>query len=136
MYETFDHTADVGMRVSAPDLPSLFAEAAKGLLSLLVEDVDSVEPKQELSIRLEEAELEYLLFDWLRELLYLYDARQFLVSDCDVNIEAGILQARIRGEPSDPNRHRLAHEVKAITSHGLVLQKVTNGYEAEYIVDI
>ncbi len=117
-------------------MPGLFAEAAKGLLSLLVEDVESVEPRQELSIRLEEAELEYLLFDWLRELLYLYDVRQFLVSDCAVTIEAGVLQAKIRGEPCDPNRHRLAHEVKAITSHGLILRKAANAYEAEYIVDI
>lgn len=136
MYETFDHTADVGMRVSAPDLPSLFAEAAEGLLSLLVEDVASIEPREEKVIRLEEADLEYLLFDWLRELLYLYDAHYFLVCECEVSIEAATLQAKVHGEICDPGRHRLAHEVKAITSHGLILRKATEGYEAEYIVDI
>jgi protein archease len=136
MYETFDHTADVGMRVSAPDLPGLFAEAARGLLSLLVEDVDAIEPKEEKLIRLEESDLEYLLFDWLRELLYLYDAHYFLVSECEVNIETGVLQAKVRGESCDPERHRLAHEVKAITSHGLIVRKDPKGYKAEYIVDI
>ena len=136
MYETFDHTADVGIRVSAPDLATLFAEAAKGLLSLLVEDIDSVEPKEEKLIRLEESDLEYLLFDWLRELLYLYDAQYFLVCECKVSLEAGILQAKIVGESCDPVRHRLAHEVKAITSHGLVVIKESEGYRAEFIVDI
>jgi SHS2 domain-containing protein len=136
MYETFDHTADVGIRVSAQDLPTLFTEAAKGLLSLLVEDVDSVDSKEEKLIRLEESELEYLLFDWLRELLYLYDAHYFLVSSCTVSIEGGILQAKIFGESCDPVRHCLAHEVKAITSHGLVVSKESAGYRAEFIVDI
>jgi SHS2 domain-containing protein len=136
MYETFDHTADVGMRVSAPDLPGLFAEAAKGLLSLLVEDVDSVAATDEKVIRLEEPSLEYLLFDWLRELLYLYDAHHFLVCACKVSIETGILQAKIYGESCDPVRHCLAHEVKAITSHGLVVREESDGYRAEYIVDI
>jgi SHS2 domain-containing protein len=136
MYETFDHTADVGMRVSAPDLPSLFSEAARGLLSLLVEEVDTVEPRVELTIRLEEADLEYLLFDWLRELLYLYDARHFLVSECKVSIKDGILDSKIRGETCDLARHRLAHEVKAITSHGLLVCQEAEGYKAEFIVDI
>ena len=131
-----DHTADVGVRVTAPDLAGLFAEAARGLLSLLVEDVGTVEPKVELKIRLEEKDLAYLLFDWLRELLYLYDARHFLVEACEVNIEDGLLQATIRGEPCDTVRHDLAHEVKAITSHGLFVRKEAEGYKAEFIVDI
>ena len=136
MYETFDHTADVGIRVAAPDLPGLFVEAARGLLSLLVDDVGTVEPKLELSIRLEETDLAYLLFDWLRELLYLYDARHLLIGACEVSIEAGVLLAKIRGETYDPTRHSLAHEVKAITSHGLFVRQEVDGFKAEYIVDI
>jgi SHS2 domain-containing protein len=136
MYETFDHTADVGIRVSAPDLPSLFAEAARGLLSLLVDNVDTVEPSVELNIRLEEPDLAYLLFDWLRELLYLYDARHFLVGACEVSIGAGVLEATVKGEACDVERHSLAHEVKAITSHGLFVRQEPDGYKAEFIVDI
>ena len=136
MYETFDHTADVGLRVTAPDLPGLFAEAARGLLSLLVEDMGVVEPSAELRIRLEEKDLAYLLFDWLRELLYLYDARHFLVGVCEVKIENGVLQATIHGEACDIARHCLAHEVKAITSHGLFVRQEGEGYTAEFIVDV
>jgi SHS2 domain-containing protein len=136
MYETFDHTADVGIRAAAPDLPGIFREAARGLLSLLVEDVETVQPAEELSIELCEPDREYLLFDWLRELLYLFDARQFLASGFEIVVADGRLRAKVRGERIDAKRHRLAHEVKAITSHGLMLRQAENGYEAEYIVDI
>ena len=65
MYEVFEHTADVGLRVRAADLGELFAEAARGLFSLIVPDLASVRPKQELPFRLAGSEREYLLFDWL-----------------------------------------------------------------------
>ncbi len=136
MYETFDHTADVGVRASAADLPSLFREAARGLLSLLVENVDAVKPTEEVEVRIDEADREYLLFDWLRELLYFYDARQLLTCDCEVEIRDAGLVAKIRGETADTLRHRLAHEVKAITTHGLRIQPNEKGFEAEFIVDI
>ena len=77
-----------------------------------------------------------MLFDWLRELLYLFDARHLLVGACEISVEAGVLQATIRGETCDPARHVLAHEVKAITSHGLFVRQDADGYTAEFIVDI
>ena len=38
MYETFEHTADLGLRVRAPDLGQLFTEAAQALLQWLDDD--------------------------------------------------------------------------------------------------
>ena len=44
MYETFEHTADLGLRVRAADLDTLFAEAAACLFSAIVEDPATVRP--------------------------------------------------------------------------------------------
>src|SRR3954469_5456448 len=35
MHETFDHTADLGLRIRAGDLDTLFAEAAEALFSVI-----------------------------------------------------------------------------------------------------
>jgi SHS2 domain-containing protein len=40
------------------------------------------------------------------------------------------------GEPLDRARHVLEHEVKAITYHGLRVEKIADGWLAEVIVDI
>ena len=37
MFEVFEHTADLGLRVRAADLDTLFREAAEGFFSLVVE---------------------------------------------------------------------------------------------------
>ena len=136
MYETFEHTADLGLRVRAADLDTLFAEVAACLFSALVDDPGTVRPLQRIDLKVEGAEREYLLFDWLRELLYRFDSQHLLLSRFEVRVGDAGLTARAWGEPFDPARHALAHEVKAITYHGLKVEPADDGWLAEVIVDI
>lgn len=136
MYETFDHTADLGLRIRATDLNTLFAEAARALFATLVEDLDTVAPRQRLDLTIAGSDREYLLFDWLKELLYHFEVEHLLLSRFSVQIGAEGLQGSAWGESCDPQRHELAHEVKAITYHGLRVEETPDGWLAEVIVDI
>ena len=136
MFETFEHTADLGLRSRAADLDTLFAEAAQALFSVLVEDLATVRPTQQVDVRIAGDERDLLLFDWLKELLYRFDAEHLLFSRFDVNVREDGLSATAWGEPLDRSRHVLDHEVKAITYHGLRVETVEGGWEAEVIVDI
>jgi SHS2 domain-containing protein len=164
MYEVFDHTADLGLRIRAPDLASLFAEAGKALFSVIVENLEAVELREVRKIHLQSENLEYLLFDWLDQLLYLFDAQKLVLADFRTEVLTGEqeeqitegqagkssrsfsetgnsssrweLKAEVRGEILDRERHILDHEVKAITYHGLKVEKTVEGWLAEVIVDI
>ncbi len=135
-YETFEHTADLGIRVRAASLDALFADAGRGLFSVLVEDLGAVRPQREVSVQIDGCEKDYLLLDWLNELLYRFETEHLLFSDFTVNVGDTGLEARARGEPIDLGRHQLSHEVKAITYHHLKVEQVANGWCAEMIVDI
>ncbi len=137
MYEIFEHTADLGLRVEAPDLESLLTEAARGLFSIIVENLDDVRPTRRAKFEISGDDPPYLLFDWLAELLYTFDARLMVLCDFKVHITAGEgLRGEAWGEPLDRERHRLDHEVKAITYHGLDVSRTENGWQAVVIVDI
>jgi protein archease len=136
MFETFEHTADLGLRVRAPDLEALFAEAAQALFCAIVEDLSAVEPRQCHDIRLSGDERAYLLFDWLNELLFRFDSEHWLFSRFEVHLDGDRLSGSAWGEPLDRSRHTLAHEVKAITYHGLRVEQEGDGWLAEVIVDI
>ncbi len=136
MYETFDHTADVGLRIRSESLDGLFADAARGLFSVLVANLEAVQPLDEVSIDLGRDEYDMLLFDWLAELLYTFDVRKLLLSQFDVHVGDDGLRATARGEPLDPARHLMAHEIKAITYHELKVEHTDDGWLAEVIVDI
>lgn len=136
MYETFEHTADLGLRIRAADLDTLFVEAAQALFGAVVEDLATVRPLQKIDVQLQGDEIDYLLFDWLRELLYHFDAEHILFGKFEVHVKEGGLTASAWGEPLDRSRHNMEHEVKAITYHGLRVEKVGDQWEAEVIVDI
>jgi SHS2 domain-containing protein len=136
MYETFDHTADVGLRVRSADLNSLFAEAAEAMFSYIVEDLATVVPARSLNVEIAGDDRAYLLFDWLKELLYHFDAEHLLFSRFEVRVRDDGLSATVHGEPLDRTRHELSHEVKAVTYHGLRVEQTPDGWLAEVIVDI
>ena len=136
MHELFDHTADLGFRVRAADLNTLFAEAGECLLASMVDDPASVKPVESQSLSIEGTDREFLLFDWLRELLNRSDEARMLWCRFDVTVTPQGLTATISGEPFDPARHLLSREVKAITYHGLKIEDVDGGFLAEVIVDI
>lgn len=136
MYEFFDHTADLGLRVRATNLNDLFADAAKALFAAIVDGLESVRHEREAEIEIVGTDREYLLFDWLRELLYRFEVDHLLLSKFQVEVGDAGLKAKAWGEPIDPERHVLSHEVKAITYHGLKVERVGEEWIAEVIVDI
>ena len=81
MYETFEHTADLGLRVRAADLDTLFAEAGRGLFSIVVENLDAVRPLQTRNFEVTGTDREYLLFDWLNELLFVCDTERMVFAE-------------------------------------------------------
>ena len=136
MHELFEHTADLGLRATAPDLNALFAEIAECLFSAVVEDVASIRPTMSETLDIAGDDREFLLFDWLRELLRRFEMDGTLYGRFDVAVRDDGLSATVHGEPVDRARHQLSHEVKAITYHGLKVERTPDGWLAEVIVDI
>ena len=136
MYETFEHTADLGLRIRAASLDELFADAARGLFSLIVPDLASVRSAEQVLLEIPGEPSEMLLFDWLNELLFTYETRHLLLTEFHVQVGPQGVTATVSGEPIDRQRHQLDHEVKAITYHGLKLEQQGANWLAEVIVDI
>ena len=136
MYETFEHTADLGLRIRAGGLNGLFAEGGRALFSVLVANPESIRAVHEVEFQLEGDRRDDLLFDWLAELLFTFDARHLVLARFEVDVSDNGLTAVARGEPIDTDRHELDMEIKAITYHGLKVEREDDGWLAEVIVDL
>jgi SHS2 domain-containing protein len=136
--ETFDHTADVGLRVVGEDLDDLFRTAAEGVFDYIVVNRDAVRDQQREEVVLSAETPADLLASWLNELIFRSETRHLLYSRFDVRVaDDGLsLRAEVGGEPIDRDRHILDHEVKAVTHHGLALRREGEGWLAELILDI
>lgn len=136
--ETFDHTADVGLRVRGDDLDDLFRSAAEGVVDYIVTNRAEVRAEEVEPVALLAESAADLLVAWLNELIFRSETRHYLYSQFEVHVAAdGLsLSALLGGEPIDHDRHILDHEVKAVTHHGLTLEREGGGWVAELILDI
>lgn len=138
-YEILEHTADAGVRGIGKTLEEAFAEAARGMFSLMA-DLSQVRPVRELPVGAMADDLGGLLVAFLGELLFLRDREGMLFSRFAVEIERESggwkLKGKAVGEPLDPRRHRLGVEVKAATYAGVRVEKTERGYIAQCILDV
>ena len=134
VYETFEHTADIGLRVRAKDLPKLFGEAATGLFSLITEDPPPPVGDGRHSFSISGSDVTLLFFDWLAELLYVFATAHVGFFDFDVRFSSHGLDADATSYPINPAR--VDRELKAITYHRLAVEQREDGWVAEFIVDV
>jgi SHS2 domain-containing protein len=136
MHEVFEHTADLGLRVVAPSLEALFAEAGEGLFEILAGDIEQIRPREERAFDVPGTDPAWLLLDWTTELLAAFTVDKMLFREFAVTVHETGLRGMARGEPYDPTAHTLAHEIKAVTQHELDVHETSTGWEATLIVDI
>ena len=135
-FEVIEHTADTGIRVWAHDLPSLFSEAAMGMLSQITE-LARVEPVQERTITIDGMDETDLLINTLRELLYMFNGEELLAVALEVELSNGsVAKERISYEKYDPRKHKLHMDIKAVTYAGGDIRKIPGGFEITVIFDI
>ncbi len=135
-FEVFEHTADAGIIAYGAGLPELFANAAFGLFSLMV-DTSGVRETEVRDIEVQGRDLETVLVRWLTELLYYLDAEEMLFSRFQItDMNETSLSARAYGERIDRDRHTLACGVKAVTRHMLEISREDGGYRATVLFDI
>jgi SHS2 domain-containing protein len=133
-------TADIAFEATGRDLPELFSDAADATMNVMVENLDTIEPRETRSIDLSSEEIDMLLFDFLQELIFLKDADRLLLRVRKIRIvekgETIFLKAEATGEPLDAGRHQQRADVKAVTLHGFSVEKQEGGWKARVLLDI
>jgi SHS2 domain-containing protein len=134
-FEVIDHTADVGIIAYGADMKQAFANAAKGLFSLITE-LDDVKEVLHRDAELTATDEESLLVEWLNELIYQFDTEGIVFKRFDIiELENTRLKARSYGEKVDRSRHRLKMGVKAATYHMLKVERGDGG-KVQVLFDI
>lgn len=133
-------TADIAFRAWGQGLEETFAAAADATINVMVEELDSVQGREEREFNLQNDALDMLLFDFLQELIYYKDSERLLLRVPQIQIEKKdkiyLLRATARGERLDPDRHHTRVDVKAVTLHRFQLEQTDRGWEASVILDI
>jgi SHS2 domain-containing protein len=133
-------TADVAFEATGETVEEMFLAAAEAAINVMVEHPRDIKGIEEISFRLEELDLEMLLYDFLQEIIYFKDARQLLllVESVDIDMESSPihLTVRARCETLDAQRRRLLTDVKAVTLHRFGIHRDERGWTATVVLDV
>lgn len=129
-----EHTGELRLRVDAPTLAELFAEAGRALALLACGDRPLPPPEGEAEeVRLRSHDKAALFVDWLNELIFHTEAHDKVFSEFRfARLTDRDLDARIRGARV-PEMRPL---VKAATLHDLELTETPHGASATVVLDV
>lgn len=142
-YEFLEHTADILFQAKAETLEELFEQSALAVEESMIK-LKQIQPKKEIKIKGRNLKLEYLLFDFLNDLLFYKDSQQLLFSKFKCKIKehkegkkAGYeLNCSAFGEKLNPDKHEQKVDVKAITMHLFEVKKKGKSWMAQVLIDI
>ena len=136
MFDFFDHEADLGLIVEAPELEAIFTEGVRGLTACHT-DLDKIRPQLKMRVEAKADNLEELFVRWLKEWLFLQDCEGFLASRAKVDqLTETTVQGCAEGEIRHSARHPVRREIKGVTYHGAKLIRTGKGWRAEIILDV
>ena len=130
-YEEIEHTADWALRVWAPDLETLFVQAAVGMNELAEMEL-SGNGRIEKIITVEAIDAEGLLVEFLAELLYFSEMEHLGFDRFELEISTRKLTAKVTGSPIA----ELKKEIKAVTFYDLAIKQGNLGLEVEIVFDV
>ena len=135
-YREIEHTADLGVEITAADLPALFASAGEALYALIA-DPATIETREAIKISATGANPEDLLHAWLCELLALFNVEGFVGKRCEIDrISDEQIQGRVSGEKLDLKRHAFHTEIKGVTYHDFKVWQEAGTWHARVIFDV
>ncbi len=131
-----EHTADLGIEATAPDLATLFAVAGEALFALIA-DPKTIEIRESLAVSGSGSGPEELLHAWLCELLAEFNVNGFVAKSCEIHeITEEQVKGTIRGEKLDLSRHRFHTEIKGVTYHDFRVWEADANWHARVIFDV
>lgn len=130
-YRVIRRSSELSIRLSGDSLPQLLADAGLALFDLLV-DPESVEARESVTLEVEGLDNDDLMVNWIRELLYEYQASGFVLKEFDIH-EAGefFVRAEARGEKFDPDRHEEREAIGAVDERSSHLGKMGSQWTAQ-----
>lgn len=139
-YRFLEHVTDAFVEAWGETLEEAFSQAGQALFDTML-DVKSVRTKTNVEIHANGHDEKELLYNYLEELLLLFEVKQLALGSFTVN-SITLTQGEVRlrgsagGEPYDRAKHDGKVEVKGITYHLMEIEKHPGKATVRFLLDL
>lgn len=139
-YRFLGHTADIKVEAWGETLEEAFEAAGMAFIDIFIER-ERVDKNLVKEIMVDGFDLMSLLFNWIDELILIFELEDTVFNDFKVNISRNLdggyqINARGFGEKYRREKHGYRVHVKAMTYHEMEIIREKNRYVIRYVVDI
>ncbi|HEX9454383.1 MAG TPA: archease [Candidatus Binatia bacterium] len=135
-YRITTHQSELAVRITGNSQADLFTNSAFALFDVMT-DIANVETKESIPLEVEGSDRDDLMVNWMRELLYLYQASGYLLKEFKiVEVKDTMVKAEVSGEKIDPDRHEIKQEITTVAFHKSRMEKTGNQWIAQLIFEL
>jgi SHS2 domain-containing protein len=139
-YRLLEHVTDAFVEAWGETLEEAFSQAGLSLFDTMLE-VKSVRTNTNVEIQTSGHDEKELLYNYLEELLLLFEVKQLALGEFSVGLITPTLgeirlEGKAGGEPYDRTRHNGKVEVKGITYHLMEIEKHPRKVTVRFLLDL
>ena len=134
-FQFFPHTADVKFRAYGRSVEEVFSNALYATMFSLTKE--KIKPIKKLKVKFKGKNFENLLYNFLEELLFLIDSKNFFVSEIKnfkIDKKNFKLSAEFYGD--DGTGYEIFSSVKAVTYNEMFVKKIEDKWVAQVVLDV
>lgn len=131
-FKFLEHTADIKFQAFGLTKEEMFENAGLAMFNSMSED--SVKAKIKKKISVEGKDNESLMYNFLEELLFLFDTEHFFVSKIKIKIKDNKLTADITGDLVE--NYDIKIDIKAITYNEMFVKQEGNKWLCQVVLDV
>jgi len=136
-YRTLEHATDAVIEVTADNLENAFKIAGISVVETIL-DISKVVENDKKILQVQGKDLNYLLYNWLEEIIILTITDGFAGKRIIVTISKDVeykIDAEIYGETIDLKKHEFKVEIKSPTFHEMRIEQKEN-VTMRYLLDL
>jgi len=139
-FKFLQHMGDALIEAYGSTLEEAFENAALAMFEVMT-NTSKVTPSIEEVIEVEGFDLESLLYNWLENLLVMFDVNarvysKFKVEKITRTAEGFNLKARVWGEDYNSDKHEQRVGVKAVTYHMMSIEEKGGMWTLRFLLDL
>jgi len=133
-FKFLKHTADIKFQSFGSSMEEAFENAGLAMFKAMYMGKTKPEIKKKIKVR--GKDLESLLYNFLEELLFLFDSEGFFLSSVKIKIDKKKLE--LEGEVTGDNasNYKIGLDVKAVTYSQMFVRKEKNKYICQVVLDV
>jgi SHS2 domain-containing protein len=133
-FKFLEHTADVKFQAFGNSLEKVFENSALALKEIICGKI-KIKENKEVIIKVKGKDFESLLYNFLEEIIYLLDAKKFIISKINhIEIKNFKLKAILIGDKA--SNYKFNNGVKAITYNEMFVKHKGKNWISQVVIDV